>query len=187
MASIPPRSEVRGLWFTTAQKYVLDTAGAEALEAMVMRVERQYKEILTSPQPNEWYPERALQQALAAMHFVVTGGNDARFITAMEECTIQGVNRFFRMFLRLGSPATLLRKTPAMWSHIRRGAGNVDVTAGNTDARIKFTDFPYFRDPNYRLLTLGAVRALVTMSGARDPVVEMHGADYDWMTVDVRY
>jgi hypothetical protein len=178
------KSEVKGMWFSTARRYILERAGEEALQVMSYRVDRAYRDVILEPLPSEWYPERALQQAMSAMHAVVAGGKDAVFVEAMEACTTLGIHHFFRALMRLGSPAYILRKTPAMWNHIRRGAGQVAVEADDRLAVIRYTEFPYFRDPNYRLLTIGAVRALIRICGHSQPIVEV--AEYDWNAVTVR-
>jgi hypothetical protein len=181
------KSEVKGMWFSTARRYIVERAGEEALLVMSYRVDRAYRDIIMEPLASEWYPERALQQAMIAMHAVVCGGKDALFIDAMEDCTRLGINHFFRALMRLGSPAYILRKTPAMWNHIRRGAGQVKVEADDEEAIVTYSDFPYFRDPNYRLLTIGAVRALVRLCGREHPAIDIVHYDWDAMTVRVTY
>jgi hypothetical protein len=91
---------------------------------------------------------------------------------------------FFRLLMRLGSPTLVLRKAPAMWNHIRRGAGHVAVEANEAGGVLRFTEFPYFRDLHYRLLTIGAVRALVTVCGRDRPRIDV--VDFDWNRLTVR-
>jgi hypothetical protein len=189
--SIPPgplsKSEVKGVWFTTSRRYILETVGEEALVTMSHRVDRAYRDLIVNPFPSEWYPERALQQALHAMYVVIAHNDDEAFTEVMEGCTRLGVNHFFRALMRMASPAVILRKTPAMWNHIRRGAGAVAVEADDVSATLRYTSFPYFRDPNYRLLTVGAVRALVRVCGGEVRGLEVVGHAWDSMTVRVTY
>ena len=182
-----PRSEVRGIWFTTARRYILERGGEEWIDAMAVRLDRSYRDVFLAPDASEWYPERALQQALGAMHAVIAGGLDDVFVDAMEECTLLGINQFFRLLMRLGSPTIVLRKAPAMWNHIRRGAGHVDVDADEAGGELRFTRFPYFRDLHYRLLTIGVTRALVTVCGRPRPLIDVASFDWDRMTVKVRF
>jgi hypothetical protein len=182
-----PKSEVRGLWFTTARRYILERGGETWLEAMADRVERPYKAAILEPDANEWYPERALQQSLGAMHHVITGGDDSAFVDVIEECTILGINLFFRLMMRLGSPTMVIRRAPAMWNHIRRGAGTVTVETHDGGALLRFGEFPLFRDPHYRLLTLGATRALVTVCGRPRPTVSIEEHHFDRLVVRVTY
>jgi hypothetical protein len=178
------QSEVRGLWFTTARRYVMEQGGDEWLEAMAHRMDRAYRDVILAPDASEWYPERALQQSLGAMHAVIAGGRDELFVDAMEACTTLGINVFFRLLMRLGSPTLVLRKAPAMWNHIRRGAGHVAVESDEAGGVLRFTEFPYFRDLHYRLLTIGAVRALVTVCGRDRPRIDV--VDFDWNRLTVR-
>ncbi len=182
-----PNSEVRGLWFTTARRYILERGGEEWIDALAVRLDRSYRDVILAPDASEWYPERAFQQSLGAMHAVIAGGHDDVFVDAMEECTILGINLFFRLLMRLGSPTVVLRKAPAMWNHIRRGAGHVDVDADEAGAELRFSKFPYFRDPHYRLLTVGVTRALVTVCGRPRPVIDVSDFDWDRMTVKVKF
>jgi len=182
------RSEVRGIWFVTARRYMQEHGfGDEWFEALAARLDQRYKGVFLAPDSAEWYPERALQQALGAMHAVMAEGRDDAFVDVMEECTILGINQFFRLLMRLGSPALVLRKAPAMWNHIRRGAGSVAVEANDAGAELRFTEFPYFRDPNYRLLTVGVTRALVTVCGRPRPQIAVTSFDWDRLTVKVTF
>jgi hypothetical protein len=97
------------------------------------------------------------------------------------------VHHFFRALLRLVPPATMLRKVPTMWGLIRRGAGRVVVDADETHAVVRYGEFPYFDDLNYRLLTLGAIRSLMTLCGATGARVELGAHTRDSLRVDVTY
>ena len=81
----------------------------------------------------------------------------------------------------------MLRKVPKMWNIIRRGAGGATVEADETHAVVRYHEFPYFDDANYRLLTLGAVRSLMTLCGARQARVELAAHSHDSLAVDVAY
>jgi hypothetical protein len=181
------KSEVRGIWFVTARRYMLEHGGAEWLDAMATRLDRSLRDALLAPDASVWYPERAMQQAVGAMHAVAAGGSDEVFLDVIEECTILGIDHFFRLLMRLGAPTLVLRKAPAMWAHIRRGAGKVAVDADHTGAELRFTEFPYFRDPNYRLLTVGVTRALVTVCKRPRPRVDVTSFDWDRLTLRVTY
>ena len=68
-----------------------------------------------------WYPEAALQQFMAAFDELVTHGDRKRLMATFEECTLQGVHRFFQALLRLTSPGFLLRNTCALALRAPRG------------------------------------------------------------------
>lgn len=89
--------------------------------------------------------------------------------------------------LRLATPAQLLRRAPALWNHIRRGAGEVEVERSDRSAVLHYSAFQLFRDRHYRLLTVGAARALVTVCGRPRPVVEIQEHHFDRMTVRVLF
>jgi hypothetical protein len=187
MAPSQPVNEVKGLWFTVGRKYILETYGQETFDACVARLGERHGAVLAEPLSSAWYPEETLQQTLGVLHVVVAREDTEVYVRIIEECSLLAVHHFFRALLRLVPPATMLRKVPKMWTLIRRGTGSVAVDADETHAVLRYRDFPYFDDVNYRLLTLGAVRSLMTLCGARQARVELAAHTHDSLTVDVAY
>jgi hypothetical protein len=187
MNSVRPVSEVKGLWFTVGRSYIVETYGQEMLAQCVERLGDRHGRIFAEALPSEWYPEETLQQTLGVLDVVVARGDQREYVRMIEECSLVAVNRFFRALLRLVPPPTMLRKIPTMWTLIRRGAGRVTVEADDTHAVVRYSEFPYFEDVHYRLLTIGAIRALLTLCGARDGQVEVAAYTPDSITMDVRY
>lgn len=187
MASAQPASEVKGLWFTVGRKYIVDTYGQETLDACIARLGERHGAVLADPLSSAWYPEEALQQTLGVLHVVVAREDPELYVRILEECSLLAVHHFFRALLRLVPPPTMLRKVPKMWTLIRRGAGRVTVDADETHAVVRYAEFPYFDDVNYRLLTLGAIRSLMTLCGARQARVELAAHTHDSLAVDVAY
>jgi hypothetical protein len=124
---------------------------------------------------------------MRAFDQLVTRGDRKRLIAMFEECTLNGVHRFFQALLRLTSPDFLLRRTPVLWNYVRRNQGSLTVEADAERAIIRYVDFPYFDDFRYRLLALGTLRPLATLCGGTDPRAEEVGFGKDWLTVEVRY
>ncbi|HEY1697378.1 MAG TPA: hypothetical protein VGG39_34690 [Polyangiaceae bacterium] len=180
-------SEVKGLWFTVGRRYVLESHGEEALATCVARLGDRHGPVFADPLPSAWYPEETLQQTLGVLGVVIAGGESDRYVRIIEDCSLLAVHHFFRALLRLVPPATMLRKVPTMWGLIRRGAGRVVVDADETHALVRYSEFPYFDDLNYRLLTLGAIRSLMTLCGARNARVELGTHTADSLNVAVTY
>jgi hypothetical protein len=124
---------------------------------------------------------------MRAFDELVTHGDQRKMILAFEECTLQGVHRFFQAMLRMTSPDFLLRRTPVLWSFVRRNQGSLTVEADEQRAIVHYVNFPYFDDVNYRLLALGTLRPLATLCGGTDPRAEVLGHGRDWLDVEVRY
>lgn len=175
-----PVSEVKGAWFVSAQAYL----GAEGvLPAVLAAVPVAHRPALVDPTPSAWYPEAALQATLGAMR-KVHATTPTAFVDAIDACTVIGTSRFFRALLALSTPAFVLRRVPTMWGKIRRGAGEVSVETADGTAIVRYRAFPYFADENYRLLTVGSLRAVVRTTTARTPSVEIvHATDLE---LDVR-
>jgi len=179
--------EVKGVWFTTARRYVNDRYGPQMLEEVAAGMGEQHREAIVQPLASEWYPEETLQQGMASMSRVLAGGDVERFSAVLEACTDLGINHFFRALIRMGSPAMVLRKVPTMWSLIRRGDAIVTAEANDERATIRYERFPYFQDSNYRILTLASVRTLVRICCGREPSVEIVGYERDALAVAVTW
>jgi hypothetical protein len=178
MAELPP-SEVKGAWFVAARDYALEVHGPDVLEQLIAQSPAKYRDIYAAPIASAWYPEDALQEALSMIHEIVAQESDFLFEQIIEGCTVQGVHRLFQMVMRLSSPGFVLRLVPTMWRQIRRGAGQVDVTQYDGFTELRYSEFPWFHDRLYRLLTTGSLRALVklcTREGVRIDVLE-HARD----------
>lgn len=178
-------SEVKGIWFDSAARWVRTTRGEDALARVDARVSAPHRGILLDPVAFRWYPESALGELLAAVRAELTDGSDAAFVQVMEEVTLDGVGRFFRLVLALASPSFVVRKVPVLWTRMRRGAGRVDVQVQPTHVRLLYRDFPYFHDDNYRLMTVGTLRGVARAAGAKAPTVEIAGWSSDSLDVDV--
>ncbi len=176
-------SEVKGAWFVAARAW-LEERGR--LESAAAALPPEVRVVLLEPIPAAWYPEQALQQAMNGVRTAVAMTPE-QFVDAMDGCTVIGTSRFFRAMMRMASPAFVLRQVPTMWKHIRRGDARVAVETEGTRARITYTDFPFFADENYRLLTEGSLRAVVRTCTGRDPRVSIQRVTADSLTVEVRW
>ncbi len=181
------KSEVKGVWFATARRFVRERYGPEAHEAIAAAVDAEHHDTIADPLASEWYPEEALQQGMAAMGRVLAHGDSERLGLALEACTDLGINHFFRALLRLGSPAMVLRKVPTMWSLIRRGDAVVTAAADDEQATIRYENFPYFYDANYRLMTLASLRTVVRICAGRVPRLDIVSYERDALSVQVVY
>ncbi len=182
-----PTSEVKGLWFVVARRYLIDRHDPELPRRIAALMDPALSTVVLEPLRSAWYPEAALQQFMASFDELVTHGDRRRLVAIFEECTLQGVHRFFQALLRLTSPDFLLRKTPVLWNYVRRGAGSVTVEAVEARAIVRYRDFPYFEDRNYPLLALGTLRPLATLCGGTDPRAEVLGGGADWLDVEVSF
>lgn len=176
-------SEVKGAWFVSAQAFL---EAERALPAVLAAVPPPHRAALAEPSPSDWYPEAALQATLAAMRRVHAPTPTA-FVDAIDTCTVIGTSRFFRALLALSTPAFVLRRVPTMWAKIRRGAGEVAVETHDGEALLRYRSFPWFADENYRLLTVGSLRAVVRTTTGRTPLVEITDAVDDALDVRVRW
>ena len=180
-------SEVKGLWFVALQQYLRDAHGERELERVVQGMPAQYQAALRAPLTSSWYPEAALQSALAAAYTSTARANDQIFMELIEGVTEHGISRFFRVLLRMATPEFVLKQVPAMWRHGRRGQGKVEVSVAPDVVTVLYTEFPYFDDRRYRLLTEAMLRALVRVGSKRTAVVRIDDHGVDWLRVKIEF
>lgn len=164
-------SEVKGLWFVTARRYAVQEHGDAGLRSVLADLPAEVRPSLAEPLPSHWYPESHLQQCLDACRRVLAGNDPDRMQDLLAGCTLIGINAFWRVALRVTTPQFALRALPVSWRHMRRGRGYMRVEIEGSVGRIHYGDFPFFDDSNYRLLVLGTLEPLLSIStGNRVPV-----------------
>jgi hypothetical protein len=152
---------VKGIWFVTARRYVLQEYGQETFDRFLAAVPEYIREDVTDPVVSRWYPEEMLRDALFAFHAEVAAGDDEVFSRAMERCSVLGVHWFVQMLLSVATPEYLLRLMPATLRITRRGPVRVTVQTGERSATLRFTGQPYASDPLYRLTTPAIIRGIL--------------------------
>lgn len=186
MAELPP-SEVKGAWFCSALDYARELHGDAQVDEWVAHSHPAYREVYANPIASAWYPEACFQEALSMLYERVAQENDRVFEKLIEGCTERGVNLLFRMLIRVSAPAFVLRRLPTMWRQIRRGAGHVDVMQEAGHSMVHYSEFPWFKDPLYRLLTVGSLRALVRTCTQESPRIEVLDYGVDQLSLRIAY
>jgi hypothetical protein len=179
-------SEIKGIWFVTARRLLSERFPRE-LEAVVSAMPREHRSAMADPLASRWYPEEALQASMGAVNRLIARGDKDRMTELLEDCTVIGVNHFFRIALRLTTTTFALRMIPVAWDHLRRGPGGVKVGIEGRTAHVEYETFPYFDDVNYRLLVLGTLRPLLRLSTGKAPDVEIERYSKDSLRAIVRF
>jgi hypothetical protein len=180
-------SEVKGLWFVVARRYIVDHHGPELVERMAAQMSESCRPSLIEPLRSEWYPEACLQESLGAFYELVAQRDDRRMLAAMEDCTLQGINRFFEVLLRLTTPSFVMKKSEVLWRYVRRGQGALRVETEESRAICRYVDFPYFDDVTYRLLALGTLRPLASLAQGTTASARVIDFGKTWLDVEVSY
>ena len=154
---------MKGIWFVTSRRYILQEYGSEVFERYVQTAPQRIRDTLRDPVVSRWYAEETLRDALVAFHAIVAGGDDAAFQAAMERCAVLGVHWFLQILASVTTPSYLLRLMPATIQQMRRGPVRVQVQMGDRTATLRFTGQPYADDPRYVLSTPAIVRAIVAL------------------------
>jgi hypothetical protein len=178
---------VKGAWFVTARRQILESYGKVGLERVVARLGDDYAEVLAEPAPSIWYSELAFQAAIGAFADELTNGDADEYATFMEACTVAGINRFLRVALLFTNAEFLLRKMPALWARHRRNHGTLAVEIGERRALLHYTGFPFFHDRNYRLMVVAVLRKTIEVTTSRRPDVTVRDFGRDSMLVEVFY
>jgi hypothetical protein len=180
-------AQVKGVWFVTARRHVLETQGASALHAIARAMKEEDRNVLLEPLASEWYPEDVLQDSLQAV-FHVHAQRDARvFYQFIEDCTVLGVHSFFRVLLRISSPAYLLRQMPAISQVYRRNDWTCEVDAGDERATLTWRQCPYVAERLYRLYAAAMTSKSLELCTNKKPAVEIAGHGADWLTLRIEY
>jgi hypothetical protein len=177
-------SEVKGVWFVAMSGYVREVYGREMLEMMLEQSPVEFRDAYRAPIASAWYPEATLQEALSLLHEVVAGDSDPQFERIVEGCVKHGIHRMFQLLLGASSPGFVLRMVPTLWRQIRRGAGQVDVEQHERHTLVRYSEFPFFRDRLYRLMTLASLRVITRGRSRGAPRIEV--LDHDGSTLSLR-
>jgi hypothetical protein len=181
------RSEVKGVWFLTAKRSTIGRKGSQVWDAVVASLPEEYRGAMADPLASEWYPEELFGLMLERLETFVAEGDPARLATFLEEGTIEGISRFFRSVLGLATPAFVLRRLPALWKLVRRGAGTVSVEADATGATVRYSGNPFWGDARYRTLTTCTLRALLRMCTGHEASVREGSFTRDTFVVHIEY
>lgn len=181
------RSEVKGIWFVTARRYVLQEYGQEAFDRYAAAVPEYIRADVIDPVMSSWYPEEMLRDALTAFHAEVCGGDDDVFSKAMERCSVLGVHWFVQMLVSVATPEYLLRLMPATLRISRRGPVRVHVQMGDRCATLRFTGQPYAGDPRYRLATPAIIRGMLGLCVGPTIATHLSYADSSTQVCEARW
>ncbi|MCA9627849.1 MAG: hypothetical protein KC766_09290 [Myxococcales bacterium] len=179
-------SEVKGIWFLVARDEIDSRWGAEAYARLAASVPARYRSALTEPLASTWYPEEALQCALEAMREDLVSA-EGPYRELLFACTQRGMGRFFRAMMRITTPHFVLRQVPTMWRHIRRDRAQIEVALGEDTSRVTYSRFPYFDDPNYRVLVEASLSALVQPTVGHEVPVRVEDFGDDWLRVAITH
>jgi hypothetical protein len=146
-----------------------------------------HRPALLEAMASTWYPEDVFQDALGAVMSEIAHHDLLVYSNFIEACTVLGVNTFFRVLLRITSPAFLMRHMPALGRQYRKNDWVCEVEADDRRAILHWRRCPYLADRNYRLYVVAMLvkcSQLCTGKRARCDVLS-HARDS--MTVQVTY
>jgi hypothetical protein len=154
-------SEIKGVWFVAMRAHVSEVYGKQWLELVLDKAPLEFRDVYRAPIASAWYPEATLQEALSLLYEEVAGESDIVFEKLVEGCVKHGIHRMFQLLLGASSAGFVLRMVPTLWRQLRRGAGHVDVEQHEAHTLVRYSEFPWFRDRLYRLMTLGSLRVIL--------------------------
>jgi hypothetical protein len=178
---------VKGVWFVTARRHLLEVHGDPALQAVARAMKPDNGGVLLEPLPSQWYPEDVFQDAMRAVMEVHARHDPELFSQFIEACTVLGVNTFFRVLLRITSPAFLMRKMPGLSRQYRRNAWVCEVEADDVRAVIVWRNVPYLADRNYRLYLVAMMAKCCELCTSKRPTLTIAGHGDDWIDLRVVY
>ncbi|MFW6051185.1 MAG: hypothetical protein ACODAU_08420 [Myxococcota bacterium] len=178
-----PDHQIKGVWFIAGTDYLRSALPQSRWQALVEAVPEPYRPILEAPLTSEWYPEDAAAHFLNAWLQVAAKGDRRRFQQMVAEGSEQGVGRFFRAIARLASPRFVIKQTPTIFKHQRRGPARVEVQDEGERMVVQYRAFPFLADPIYPLTFTAQLGALLHATTGHRPVARvLHHTD---STMDV--
>jgi hypothetical protein len=178
---------VKGVWFVTARRHLLEVHGDKALQAVAAAMKPDQGRVLLEPLPSQWYSEDVFQDALRAVMEVLARHDANLFSQFIEACTVLGVNTFFRVLLRITSPAFLMRKMPGLSRQYRRNDWVCEVEADDRRAMLWWRNVPYLADRNYRLYLVAMMAKCSELCTGKRPALTITGHGDDWVKLQVVY
>lgn len=178
---------VKGVWFVTARRHLLDVHGDPALGAVTRAMKPDHAKVLLEPLASQWYSEDVFQDAMRAVMEVHAHQDPHVFSEFIEACTVLGVNTFFRVLLRITSPAFLMRKMPGLSRQYRRNDWVCEVEADDHRALIFWRNVPYLSDRNYRLYCVAMLAKCSELCTGKRPKITLDGHGGDWLKLQVVY
>jgi hypothetical protein len=180
-------SEVKGAWFVTARRYVLQEHGEESLARYLAAVPDRWRDVVSDPVVSRWYPEDAMHDALEAFFQEVAGRDAAKFCAAMETCAVLGTHWFLQVLVSVSTPRYLLRLLPAALRQLRRGTVQLVVDARPGSATLRFLHHPHADHPCYRLATPAILKAILRLCVGQSARATMSSCDSTTQVVELSW
>ena len=180
-------SEVKGAWFMTARRYVLQEHGEETFARYVAALPERSRAAVSEPVVSRWYPEDAMHDALEAFFQEVVDRDAVKFCAAMERCAVLGTHWFLQILVSVTTPRYLLRLLPSALRQMRRGTVRLVVDAREDSATLRFTNHPYADHPCYRLATPAILRAILRLCVGQSARATMTSYDATTQVVELAW
>lgn len=177
----------KGVWFVTARRHLLEVHGDAVLQAVARAMKPDNARVLLEGLPSEWYSEDVLEDAMRGVMEAHAHHDPDVFCEFIEACTVLGVNTFFRILLRITSPAFLMRKMPGLSRQYRRNDWICDVEADDRRAVIWWRNVPYLRHRTYRLYCVAMMMKCSELCTGKRPSINTLGHGDDWIKLQVVY
>jgi hypothetical protein len=178
---------VKGVWFVTARRHLLEEHGTTKLADVARAMKEPHRTALLEAMPSTWYPEDVFQDALHAVMQEVAHHDVLVFSNFIEACTVLGVNTFFRVLLRITSPAFLMRQMPALGRQYRKNDWKCVVEADERRAILRWSGCSYLADRAYRLYVVAMLVKCAELCTGQRPRCDVLEHGQDSATVQVVY
>ena len=157
-------SEVKGAWFITARRYILQDHGPEVLaryvEAAPVASREAMRRSRSSPGGTRSRPCTTPWRRSSRRS---RGATPPRFTSGMERCAVLGTHWFLQILVSASTPRYLIRLLPAALRQVRRGSVRVVVDVRDATATLRFINQPFSDHPCYRMATPAILRAILRL------------------------
>lgn len=175
---------IKGIAMATVRQHFPEAHGEAAFASLLATLPNEIRVVFEEPQLDGWYPEEYMGAFFHAVHEQLADRDEERFLAIVRANMVAGVSRFMRVLLSLASAKFVLKKLPTVFAQVRRSNARLTPMIDGDQLRIRYEDFPFCRDPVYRLLSLGNCQALAQVASKQVPSSRVLEWGSDSMTLE---
>lgn len=163
---------IKGTVVLDTMEAIKGRAGQGELEKILSRLDEEEREVFRSAiSPSSWYSCDAFARFLEVDIRETAGGNEEELIKRSEAVIERQLRGVYKMFVKLGSPAFVIRRIAAVHSTYFDGVQIIPEIKGPNSATIQYIGF----SRNHRIMgfaIIGFYKKALEISGAKK--VDVH-------------
>ena len=168
-----PESQVKGLIFQGARRWMLRRYGEAGLESFIAKLPEPDRALWTSDiiLPMSWLPASAYTSMYEAQESLWGTGDGQLFQEAAAAVAFDDLSSVMKLFMKLGSPSFIAKRFPTVWDRYFSGGRYRVITLGSNELVAEVEDARAYGEAGCHG-TMGWTRQALTYSGAKSLRIE---------------